>query len=544
MASLIGRFLNHLALGPLERKVTEYLNAATCDSVASDLGKVLLPQRWRARGHLQVIFGQYCIQDSAGEKYWNEDSFRNHIRSAHPESIISDGAVRLLWRSFHFYAYHPFPRHPQQVTNLDFDAFHRAALLVVFQCDSLLGTRELDWFWRHDAAFFHNACFARVFRSLAVPETATIEQGKSVNQVNDVTPSLSDAMDVLVMVGPQFIHAMPSERQLETVARRLFISGPAAERGSARREDVSNLMELLLRLELNEEKWGSYYHYGHILQADPANEEFTEALVDALMGGENKQVMTPEQLLEATCLFPNLPLRFQQLWAVLFQPPMESPCSLPAASTHIREGVISLFLPRLSFEIDFRPREDNQDTRITFAEVLVSLDSSNLEMSSLNKALSLHSSDHVVLFTGDTESTRRAVMGVYLPAPSSVINYSLGHTWQRSSHVFFQLLPTFRLLWGTKSYARLADLINTRDKKTSPGDDMQIDNPKTLTVPYWIGDASGEGVRLKIDPEKRTVALTGGDAQLRTDLKTKRSNEVAEEDEVLIQNARMNLFTV
>jgi hypothetical protein len=139
--------------------------------------------------------------------------------------------------------------------------------------------------------------------SLAAPETATqYRDDKSAAQGNDMTTSLSDAMDVLVMIGPQYIHAMPPEKQLEDVARRLFVGRPAVGQGTMRREDISTLIDLLLRTRLNKKKWSSLYHYGHILQADPASQGFTKALVAGLMGDESKQIITPKELLDATGL--------------------------------------------------------------------------------------------------------------------------------------------------------------------------------------------------------------------------------------------------
>ncbi|KAK5630169.1 hypothetical protein RRF57_005884 [Xylaria bambusicola] len=46
------------------------------------------------------------------------------------------------------------PLQETQGAALDFDSFKRAALLTVFQAGGVLGTRELDWYWREDAAFF------------------------------------------------------------------------------------------------------------------------------------------------------------------------------------------------------------------------------------------------------------------------------------------------------------------------------------------------------------------------------------------------------
>lgn len=227
---------------------------------------------------------------------WDEKCFRKHIRSRYSVAAISDPAIQLLWRSFHFYAYHPFPR-DLQYARIDFAAFRRAALLTTFQCDGFLGTRELEWFWRNDTAFFLRASLERIFRSIAVPESmACVESSR---QPDDMTSSLSDAMDVLVMVGPQFMHAMPSSEQLETVARKLFAEGPATTRGAVRREEISALISLLLRLKLEKEKWGFFYNLGDVVEASPGDEGFTEALVNSLTCDDGNQTITNELLLRA-----------------------------------------------------------------------------------------------------------------------------------------------------------------------------------------------------------------------------------------------------
>ena len=216
------------------------------------------------------------------------------MRSTHSEAAISDAALQLLWRSFHFYAHHPFPR-DSQYGEVDFDAFQRAVLLTVFQCDELLGTRELDWFWRNDAAFFRRARFERMFRSIGVAESTT----HVLKQQNGMTSALSDAMDVLIMLVPQFMHAAPSPEQLEVVARNLFAREPTLTQREVRREDVSILMDLLLRMRLTNEKWGSSYHLGDFVDASPADKELTEALVNSLIGDGSEQIVTSDQLLLA-----------------------------------------------------------------------------------------------------------------------------------------------------------------------------------------------------------------------------------------------------
>ncbi|KAK9778135.1 putative TLDc domain-containing protein [Seiridium cardinale] len=291
--------LNAIALAPENWKVKRYLDTAKCDSVSADLGDVLSSQlSGRSEQELlQSIFDKYCIGNSSQWKRWDDKCFERFIRSAHSASAISDSAIQLLWRSFCFYAYHPFPRELRHV-NVDFDGFKRAALLNVLQCDRLLGTRELEWYWRNDAAYFHRASFERIFRSIAAPDKNT--DNELPHEKNDTTSMLSDAMDVLVMVGPQFMHAMPSTGQLETIARKLSIEGPAIARKAVTREESSILISLLLRVDLRKEKWGWLHHFGDVVADSPLCEGLTKALINHLTGGEDEQSITSDQLLKAT----------------------------------------------------------------------------------------------------------------------------------------------------------------------------------------------------------------------------------------------------
>lgn len=112
-----------------------------------------------------------------------------------------------------------------------------------------------------------------------------------------MTSSLSDAMDVLVMLGPQFIHAAPSEPQLELVARKLFAEGPpVARRQVIRREDVSILIDLLLHLRLEEDTWSTCYHIGGVIEAESSEADLTEILIHALTGNDRGHIITIQQL--------------------------------------------------------------------------------------------------------------------------------------------------------------------------------------------------------------------------------------------------------
>jgi hypothetical protein len=222
----------------------------------------------------------------------------------------------------------------------------------------------------------------------------------------------------------------------------------------------------------------------------------------------------------------------------------EPPHPPAAASSHVIEAAISLFLPRLQFDVDFGRRLDKQDSRIILREVPVSMDSHNLEMSRLTKALSSDSSEYVLIFTGDDSvSASKSIIGVHLATALSENNLNPAHTMRKSAHVFFQLQPVFRLLRDTRSCIQLADLVNTADKHMSLAKDSTVQGTEISSVPYWIGHCSGQGTRLEIDPEKRTAMLTSGDAKFRANLKIGKTRSFSEVNEFMASNARMSVFS-
>ena len=222
---------------------------------------------------------------------WYEDSFQGHVRNIHPESSISNITLQLLWKSFLFYAHHPFP--PNAHGQVDFDAFRRGVMLTVFQHDNLLGTREFDWYWRHDAEFFRRASFERIFRSIADPAA------QASQQQNGVTASQRDMMDVLIMVVPQHMHSAPSPDQLETVAQKLLPAGSAGSQKQAKRDHLTQLFSLMLRMRISKETWGSSRYLGDFVEASSTDDELVKALVSSLAGDESNQTITSDQFLRA-----------------------------------------------------------------------------------------------------------------------------------------------------------------------------------------------------------------------------------------------------
>jgi hypothetical protein len=235
---------------------------------------------------------------------WEQSSFRNFIRNTYPESTVSESAVQLLWRAFNLYARHPFPctvLQPQNIT-ITFAQFQRGVLLTAYQFDSLLGTRELDWYWREEVQFFRHAGIARMFASVAKP---VVTEPETTEQRNEgFAAAVSDAMDVLVMLGPQYINAVPSPEQLEPIAQRLCRQegrqSATVRRQMVERDQLALLVDLLLRLHLGQQSWGPGRYFGFIVENSSSDDVArSEALLDYLAGSGNGQKAAVEQMSSA-----------------------------------------------------------------------------------------------------------------------------------------------------------------------------------------------------------------------------------------------------
>ena len=218
---------------------------------------------------------------------------------------MSEAAVQLLWRCFHFYAYHPFPRDSTD-GKLDSAAFQRALALLVVQGTELLGTQDGgDYFWRNDEAFFRKPNFERIFRSIGLLENT---DKASVHLGHGSTSSLEDAMDVLAMTQPQTVSMAPSPYQLGPAAGKLFSEGVFQERCRVARKDLSRLLSLLLRLKLRDAKWGTLYHFGTLEKGDSADEELADILVRGLGWDQDEDYLTSSLNIMAINLLVSLDL--------------------------------------------------------------------------------------------------------------------------------------------------------------------------------------------------------------------------------------------
>lgn len=221
---------------------------------------------------------------------WNVTNFREYIEKKHPDVANSEAVVQLLWRCFLYFAYHPFPRDVTDSSKADSSGFQRAVSLLAGRGTDLLGTQaEGEYFWRHDRAFFRRADFQRIYRSISLPEAPD-------NQLTD--PSLEeDVMDVLAMTQPQSETLAPSPNQLGPASRRLLGQGSVRTGCRVTQSDLSTLLSLLLRLRLHKAKWGSYFHFGTIDNAEPVHEKLADILAKGLTGNNDRENLESDHLL-------------------------------------------------------------------------------------------------------------------------------------------------------------------------------------------------------------------------------------------------------
>ncbi|KAI9052392.1 hypothetical protein LZ554_003740 [Drepanopeziza brunnea f. sp. 'monogermtubi'] len=454
---------------------------------------------------------------------WNEDSFRQYVTSS-PHIKMSELEIGLLWRSFSHYAYHPLPH---QEAEIDFAAFKRAAVLLVFQADDLIGTQEMDggaeYCWRQDATQHANARHGRLFRSLGVP-------GKSGPSPEQTEELLGEAADVMALSGPKSVHRGPTPEELKTVARR-FLEGSVRSR-EVRREEIETLIGLLGRLSIKEDKWGSngaFYNHGDILEASSSSVELSKILAGGLVEDMRLDPFTANEALKAVELMPNLLLRFYQLWAVIFQPRVPSTSDSYTPPQPDEKGAIIrsllLFVPHIVAGKRFA-RTISQPTE----EISITPIPSRDKDKTLSRLLGQPTvpgdcKECVVLFSGTVSSgAGTAVIGVYFSRP---LNGGGGQLGNASPYLLFQLRPRFRVLKGQHGIL-LRDPISTQ-----AGAGQQANG----TYMVEVGRAR-EG-KLEVRPWKGGMVLVGAG-----ELLSKEKEQGRATWEVAAKSCRMDIFGV
>lgn len=569
-------------------------------SVRHDLTEKLASQlRFKEREHLRTTFDKHAVDISGGKRKfgsrflqtlkhilplhallskmgltiplldWTEQSFCDQIRSSYQDTVISENAIKLLWRSFLFYANHPFSSSPclrPQDALVDFEQFKLAVLLTVFQRDRMLGTLDdANVYWREDGALRNRQSgFDRMFSSLVC--NATDPGGEKPEQLKEGFPSaMSDAMDVLVMAAPAHMHSLPTEQHLLPTVQRLFASKdgiPAVQRGQeVGRSELQTLMDLLLRLRVRQsgKAWGSEprLYPGDLLEASSGDSGLTKALVNTLMGTDRidgtvtvRQLSgaavglmvskhTPINKKKLTVLFtntnliqPNLVLRFQELWAVLFQPAEgteeKKPPTGESRLSQLGAG-ISLFAPTVDTSRVGSLDHKEKDTRfILQASAQSNSDIRDTTMNRVVEATSGSSSGHVILFTTSAEkSASKTVMGGYFPSPEKGL-----------PHVLFQLQSNLRVFRSRKTGIPLGKLTKSEQEQGADCKE-EASSPR-----YWIGDSAGAlSTGIRVDPDT-TATLLLGEGSYYMDMDASRAARGGKTQQVVIQDATMEVYAV
>lgn len=138
----------------------------------------------------------------------------------------------------------------------------------------------------------------RIFRSIGKVD---VKSGESSEEQTESV--LTDAMDILAICGPEFLHSQPTTEQWRDLARKLFPEG--VTRSDTRKEELIALLSLLARLRVKKEKWGSlreFYNHGEIAGSNTAYKELTDYLANSLFEGETKGSITAKNVSRAMTL--------------------------------------------------------------------------------------------------------------------------------------------------------------------------------------------------------------------------------------------------
>ncbi len=96
-----------------------------------------------------------------------------------------------------------------------------------------------------------------------------------------------------------------------------------------------------------------------------------------------------------------------------------------------------------------------------------------------------------MLFSSDAVATTpKTVIGAYFPDPLDVTitgaENEKRETRGNTSHLLFQLQPSFRLLRSGKPDVSITDLIKTEGQGVSLAEIARYEVPELFNLPYWM----------------------------------------------------------
>ncbi|EGD93707.1 hypothetical protein TESG_01242 [Trichophyton tonsurans CBS 112818] len=163
----------------------------------------------------------------------------------------------------------------------------------------------------------------------------------------------------------------------------------------------------------------------------------------------------------------------------------------------------------------------------------------------LAQALFGHLDPQVVLFGNNAkDNTPKTVIGAYFPCRICSIYDEDTHNF-KTSLVFFQLQPIFRTIQLGKPVISITPSNKTGEKREMISLAEIVRREGSPEIPYWIGaGTSKEGAGIKVDPEKRTITLVGGDRQWKGEFNAHRDEDDGSGCwEVTIHDPWMEMYT-
>ncbi|KAJ6085098.1 hypothetical protein N7499_004727 [Penicillium canescens] len=468
---------------PQEKELEDYYQTVTPGITLHNLHKNLVEYGTQDEPH-QAIFEACSLQHSPQEPlYWTKGSFRNHITRKFPGASISDTAIDVLWSCFYFYAWHPFTRHGDADNGkLERPAFERAV--------NPLGV------------------YAK-WQALYMQTERRPDLAKRHSFIED------DMMDVVATTRPNPGKGIPGSGELAPTAQRLLKDKGATCHYQLNIKSLATLMSILNRVRLYKTTWGrKTFHYGTLEEPSPQQDELLNILAEQFQLSEG--FLVPGAISRVFDILPNLELRFHQLWAIIFQPPVPeaSPVlgteSLPDSTISDILRAVSLFVPP-GTEFHGKPERARNLRPVSFETIYQSStqeSSHSLALTHIIQGITEKGNEHrphLLLFLGDQslgQSHTPEVIGAFYPAtlkkksdreqdmPEKPGNYEPGLPEVGPPQLLFQLHTIPRIFRFKK-----ADEIS---QPSSHG--TAKSHVHNLAAKYWIGDPEESEIGLEIDP--------------------------------------------
>ena len=186
---------------------------------------------------------------------WDQSGFSRFLHQQFP-GVISESSVSMLWRSFLFHAYFPFPIERRVV---DYRAFRRAVAFLAGEGTFYLGEdaegipMDIDQYPNMEARELarNDQQLCMLFRSLAVAHPCIEEKKPLVPTEIKMPDSEKDILDILMLVKPSHPCTMSTYEALRPYARKLMSEIPRqAAHYAIPQGDLQDLMEVILSIQI------------------------------------------------------------------------------------------------------------------------------------------------------------------------------------------------------------------------------------------------------------------------------------------------------